>query len=242
MHPTLPLSFLAPSLAVAAALVAPSVAQSSSQVPSALAAEQVPGAIRHAGIYHVATGSWTRTGGAAANFGPDVIYSNTAPSGYFSSAGGAGGFAPGSTNFDEGMIPGLTNPDHNANRSAYNVNCVEIGYCDINAAGTGGWELSFYGSYAPCSFNPTPDATIQATALPAGGCWTVAFDLSGGSEFCLEADGANGGFSGSTDLDSFGWSYRYIGTGAGAAAGFLLAGDPESTDPNFIIGGLPVDM
>jgi hypothetical protein len=221
----------------AMALMAGAAAQTS---PQALQAERVPGAIRHAGIYHVATGTWTRTGGPVANFGPDTIYSNTAPSGYFSSAGGTGGFAPLSTNFDEGQVPSTGNTNNPGNRDLYLVNCVEIGYCDNGAAGTGGWELSFYGSYVPCTFDPSPDNTIATAGLPASGCWTVAFDLSGGNEICLEADGGDG-FDNDLGLDSFGWSYRYTGTDGTAPAGFLLTGDPQSTDPNYVIGGNPID-
>ncbi len=235
MHRTITKSSLA--VASGLALMAGASAQAT---PQTLQAERVTSPVKHAGIYHVATGSWTRTGGAMANFGPDVIYSNTAASGYYSSAGGAGGFAPGATNFDEGLIPGTTNPNHTANRDEYNVNCIEIGYCDFNAAATGGWELGFYNSYAPCTYDPTPDNVVQMAGLPATGCWMVVLDLTGGEEFCLASDGGNG-YSGSTGLDSFGWSFRYTGTGGTAAAGFLLAADPASTDPNYVLGGLPSD-
>ncbi|QDV07524.1 hypothetical protein Poly30_30500 [Planctomycetes bacterium Poly30] len=221
----------------AIALMAGAAAQNS---PQTLKAEKVPGAIKHAGIYHVSTGTWTRTGGAVANFGPDTIYSNTAESGYFSSAGGAGGFAPGSINFDEGQVPSSTNPNNAGNRDEYNVNCILIGYCDLGAAGTGGWELGFYTNYQPCTLNAAPDALVATGALPANGCWTVSFDLSGGNEFCLGADGGNG-FDNDQALDSFGWSYRYNGTDGSGAAGFLLASDPQSTDPNYATGGLPSD-
>jgi len=129
---------------VASSFLASAAAQSP-LVPTA-----VPVPIKYGGIYHTATGTWTRAPGPVANFGPDTIYSNTAGSGYFSAAGGAGGFAPGSTNIDEGEVPGTTNPINSGNRDEYNVNCIEIGYCDLGAAGTGGWEISFYGSYAPC--------------------------------------------------------------------------------------------
>ena len=215
------------------------MAGAAAQTPQPLTAQKVPGAIKHAGIYHVSTGTWTRTGGAVANFGPDTIYSNTAGSGYFSSAGGAGGFAPLSTNFDEGQVPSSANTVNTGNRDEYNVNCIEIGYCDNGAAMSGGWELSFYDSYTPCTFDPAPDNTVATAGLPAGGCWTVAFDLSGGNEICLAADGGDG-YDADGALDSFGWSYRYTGTDGSAPAGFLLSGDPQSTDPNW--AGLdPVD-
>jgi hypothetical protein len=221
--------------ASAIALMAGASAQNS---PQTLTAEKVPGAVKHAGIYHVSTGTWTRTGGAVANFGPDTIYSNTAGSGYYSPAGGQGDFAPLSTNYDEGNVPSSFNTNNPGNRDEYNVNCVEIGYCDFGTA-TSGWELSFYSSYAPCTVNTSPDATIDTGAAPANGCWTVALDLSGGAEFCLGADGGDG-FDDVQDLDSFGWSYKYTGAGVGLA-GFLLTGDPQSTDPNYVAGADPVD-
>ena len=42
------------------------MASAAAQTPQQLnAVHKVPGAVKHAGIYHVATGTWTRTGGSA---------------------------------------------------------------------------------------------------------------------------------------------------------------------------------
>ncbi len=237
--PMLPLAFAF----TAAAFAAPQSASSLSGAvkPLEASASRVPGAIKHAGTYHVATGQWTRTGGQVANFGPDVVYSNTASSGYFAAVGGAGSTAPLSTNFDEGSIPSSLNANFPlADRDGNSVNCVEIGYCDLGAPGSSGWELSFYNSYTPCTFTGVPSVSLVATNLPAGGCWTVAFDLTGGNEFCLAGDG-NDGFDNDPDLDMFGWSYRYVGTDGSQPAGFLAAGDPANTDPSWLPGGLPSD-
>ena len=224
----------------ACAIVAVTTASAQSP-PKTLPAERVPGAVKHAGIYHVSTGTWTRAGGAASNFGPDTIYSNTAISGYFSSAGGSGGFAPGAENFDEGNVPSTANTNNPGNRDAYNVNCVEIGYCVQQSAGVSSWELRFYSSHIPCTVNSFPDATVDTGPVPSNGCWTVALDLTGSREFCLAADGGDG-FDDDADLDAFGWSFRYTGTDIGTAvAGFLITGDPQSTDPNWVIGSLPQD-
>lgn len=243
---------LIPALALASTLEAASRPLQSSTLqsstlessyggPERLKAERLPSAVRHAGTYHVSTGAWTRTGGQVSNFGPDTIYVNTATSGYFSSAGSVGGFAPGSTNFDNGSIPTSMNTNFPvADRDAYSVNCIELGYCDLGVAGSSGWEVSFYADYTPCTFNGQPDATVLATGLPAGGCWTVALDLSGGLEFCLAGDGGDG-FDNVADLDAFGWSFTYAGTDGTQPAGFLLAGDPAATDPNWVVGGLPMD-
>ncbi|MEM8711873.1 MAG: hypothetical protein AAGG01_13050 [Planctomycetota bacterium] len=62
--------------ALAALLVPTSTAQ---ETPLTLAAQKAPSPTRHAGIYHVTSGTWTRTPATTAAFGPDVIYSNTAP-------------------------------------------------------------------------------------------------------------------------------------------------------------------
>ena len=109
--------------ASAIALVATAAAQNS---PQTATAKKVPGAIKHAGIYHLTTGTWTRTGGAVANFGPDTIYSNNATTGYFNTSGGSGTTATGGTEqttmaIDEGSVPTSTNPNYSANRDEYNV-------------------------------------------------------------------------------------------------------------------------
>ena len=39
--------------------------------------------LRHAGVYHVATGTWTRGASLAHAVGPDVIYNNTCFTNYF---------------------------------------------------------------------------------------------------------------------------------------------------------------
>ncbi|MEM1450852.1 MAG: hypothetical protein AAGI22_17160 [Planctomycetota bacterium] len=224
------------------------VASASAQTPQTLQAERITGPIKNAGIYHVATGTWTRTGGAVANLGPDVIYSNTTATGYFTSAGGAGGFAPDSVNHDEGGLPGSTNTNvSGVTNDEYFANCFSIGYCDNGLAASGGWAITFYESYTPCTLpdpanGEVPVGAFLATGLPAGGCWTVELDLSGGLEFCIGADNPLfPGFDDDANLDSFGWSYQYAGTDGSAPAGFIMAGDPQYTDLNWIPGGLPLD-
>lgn len=225
------------------------MASAAAQTPQQLnGIHKVPGAVKHAGIYHVATGTWTRTGGGAvSNFGAsDIVYSNTAESGYFSSAGGNGGFAAGSENFDEGGLPGTTNGNPftgaGPNRDEYKINFLEFAYCDLGAAATSGWTFNFYESYDPCTLGANPDGTATVAGFPAnGGCWLVDIDLAG-AEFCLGADGGAvaPGWDNDPDFDSFGWSFTYSGTGAGAA-GPLLCGDPVATDPTYVAGGLPLD-
>ena len=227
------------------------MASAAAQTPQQLnAVHKVPGAVKHAGIYHVATGTWTRTGGSAvSNFGAsDIVYSNTATSGYFTTAGGNAGFGSGAENFDEGGLPGTTNGNTFAggagpNRDEYNINGFSYAYCDNSAAGLSGWTFNFYASYDPCTLGTAPDGSVTVTNFPAaGGCWVVDIDLASGSEICLEADGGAlaPGWDDDPDFDSFGWSFTYAGSGAGTA-GPLLVGDPVATDPTYVLGGLPLD-
>jgi hypothetical protein len=224
------------ALALLAALTCSVSTAQSREAPLVAIPDRAPGPARDAGVYHVASGTWTRRGVSQANFGPDVIFSNTALSGYFAAVGATGGFAPGGMVFDEGLIPTSDNPNYPAaDRTSYRVNCIRIGYCDLNPAGTSGWELTFYSSYTPCTFNPNPDATVIATGLPAAGCWLLDLDLTASQEFCLTGDGGDG-YQGDEDLDSFGWASKYAGSAGSAAAGFYLAGDPLATDAGWTPG------
>ncbi len=199
--------------------------------------EVAPSTSKTAGVYHVSSGTWTRRSGQLGPTLPDIIYTNTAQSSYFSTAGATGGFAPGSENFDEGGLPGTTNGHPFAigpDRDSYRVSGYQINYCDMGAPQSGGWEISFYEQYSPCTVNAAPIVRINSTGLPAAGqCWLIEFDLSGGQEFDIAADGGDG-WDNDADLDSFAWSFRYTGTDPSAGAGFLLTGDPESTDPAYI--------
>ncbi|MFT5732499.1 MAG: hypothetical protein ACJAZN_003495 [Planctomycetota bacterium] len=220
------------ALAIVLASSAPGPIQATA--PLALAPDAIPSAVRHAGIYHATTGTWTRTGGHAA-FGPDVVYSNTAPTGYFYNCESPGA-NPYSLHFDEGGLPGTTNPSAftgTPDRDRYTINGFSIGYCDLGAPGSSGWSIDFYESYTPCTLDTSPDETIVLTGLPAGGgCWTVDIDLSSGLEFCMQADGGpdHPGWDDDPSLDSFGWSFRYAGAPT-PGAGFLLAGNPDVTSP-----------
>ena len=119
-------------------------------------------------------------------------------------------------------------------RSPYTVNCLNIGYCDLGASMTGGWELTFYEDYTPCTLPPAPIATRTFTGLPANGCWNLNIDLSGGQEFDFP-----GGLSGDNPR-TFGWGFRYMGSsGPLTLAGFIVAGDPLNTDPGFMLGDTP---
>ncbi len=196
---------------------------------------------RYAGVYHVASGTWTRKPAAAASRGSaDVIYCNTANTGYFTSIPST---SPGSTVLDSGGLPGTTNghPFPVApNRDGYLVESFQIGYCDLSATpASSSWDISFYSSYVPCTGDVTPDAVVQLSGFPSNGCWIMDVDMTGATPICLGADGgeADPGWSDDVRRDSFGWGHQYTGTGT--TAGFLLTGDPEATDPGWMPGEVP---
>jgi len=231
----------------ACALAVSAAAQTSTSTPKLNRdIHKVQGQVKHAGVYHVATGTWTRNRGNQANVGPDVIYNSS----LYNSSLGSGYYFGGMTS---GTLAGLSwlgsgnIPTANSggsfstqpNRTRYTVNCFEFAYCDTNT-GTASWEFTFYDNAAPCA-EPTAAsiATFTFAGLPnAGGCWTVSFDLTATtpvSTFCLEGDGgatAPGWDGDDPTLDSFGYNIRYLGTGT-AAAGVLLSGDPENDEPGY---------
>jgi len=222
----------------ACALAVSAAAQTSTPTPKlSRDIHKVQGQVKHAGIYHVATGTWTRVRGNNANVGPDVIYNNSIGTGYYF-GGMSNGSLAGMHFHDSGNVPTPTSGGSFAtapNRTRYTVNCFEFAYCDTNT-GTAAWEFTFYDNASPC-LEPiaAPIATFNFPGLPNGGCWTVAFDLTAttpASEFCLEGDGgttAPGWDGDDPTLDSFGYSIRYLGTGT-ASCGVLLSGDPQNDE------------
>ena len=209
------------------ALAAPSLAQST------VSAVRNPTPLRSAGIYHVATGTWSRTG-ATANLGPDVIYAATAPSGYFGT-----GFEE-QAGVNEGILPGTTNP-LGGPQDCYRVDGFTFGYCSQDSSSD--WSFRFYDSYRPCDVPSAPDkclhqasGTIEVTGVPgAGACWVVTVDLTGGAEFDMVADGGpcHPGYQGGPDeQDHFGYSLTYA-SASGALTGPLLSG----YDPNWAPAG-----
>ena len=119
----------------------------------------MPAPLRHAGIYHVATGTWTR-GGATASFGPDVIYNATAPSGYF----GTGW--EGDEGIDEGILPSLSNPKFAAPQDAYRIDGFEFAYCSTGTSVD--WSHNFYDSYVPCDIPSSPANCIALNWTRSG--------------------------------------------------------------------------
>lgn len=223
-------------------LSAAAAAQSGPQLEGTL---PIRGPVRHAGTYHVATGTWTPSGGPVAAFGqPDNIYSNTAQSGYYTEVIGPTGSAALGRLVDEGRVPSSGDPAPYSQaallRDRSSVTEVQIAYCDFDTGvRVSGWTLDFYEQYAPCTDTTglTPTGTVVVTGAPSAGCWILDIDLSGGGEFDLDHDG-DGVHDAAVQLDSFGVRWSYTGTGT-ASAGPIIAGDPATTDLGWVPGTPP---
>lgn len=192
----------------------------------------ITSAPRDGGIYHVATGTWTRNA-SMANLGADRVYVNTCPTGYFSAFSG-------DTFVDEGRLPSTTSPSNLNSRpgcaNSYVIDGFEVAYC-VDMPGVT-WSWSFFNDYVPCASptGQTPVATFNLSGLPTVtmpgmlvACWIVQIDTTGPpptvTTFTMQADG-DGSFG--TPPDTFGWSMRNSLAGtAGSGSGPFIAGDPN---------------
>ena len=180
--------------------------------------------IRNAGVYHVATGTWTR-GAKPASVAGQVIYDNSCALRYFTPMLSTERFqhrsriASPSGPTTDSVYYGTSQSDHRYDQrpgcaDRYTVTGFEIDYCSA-FVGTVDWEHQFASSWADCATSDmVPQYTITLSGLPGGtptgefNCWAVDVDLSGipngGIE--LSADG-DGSYQGPSTLDQFGWSF-----------------------------------
>jgi hypothetical protein len=198
--------------------------------------------LRHAGVYHVATGRWTRGASLADVIGPDTIYNNTCATVYWS----------GITSIEKwqhhSRIPSTTGPtadsayygttdsNHRYDERpgcaiSYLVNGFEVSYCSSHI-GALTWQYQFASSYSACSASDmVPQYTLAMTGLPGGtstggqNCWIIDFDLSGqpGGGIVLSADG-DGVYGGSL-ADQFGFSFNVTPAVPSDFTGPIIAGD-----------------
>jgi hypothetical protein len=198
--------------------------------------------IRHAGVYHVATGTWTLGGTMGNLVGPDTVYNNTCPTGYFAGMVGCETFEhrsriPSTTSpTTDSVFYGTSNSAHRYDSrpgcsDSYTIDGFQVGYCSSHV-GTVDWEYGFASSYTACAaLDMVPQYTFTITGLPGGtsagaqNCWTIDIDVSGlpGGGFALSADGDgvyNGGGS-----DAFGWSLSPSNAVAADSTGPMLAGN-----------------
>jgi hypothetical protein len=187
-------------------------------LPSRLAPITAP--IRRAGVYHVATGTWTRNASLANVTGPDTIYNNTCAAFYYARMSNQESFqhrsripSPSGPTTPSVYYGPPRNDEAPGCQTSYTVNGFEIAYCS-NATTTVDWTWEFASSYTQCGGGAmVPDYTIVATGLPAGtasgsqSCWIVDIDLSGtsGGGIVLTADG-DGTYIGPSTAEQFGFS------------------------------------
>ena len=191
-------------------------------------AQPIPATPRNAGVLHLATGTWTRHISGSSAFGPQTIYNNNAPTGYFAFQDAH------ERQLDEGRLPSTSSIAPMGSADIYRINGLQFGYCTDDPSPQ--VTLSFWDRTQPCLASaPGPEAPLThldlLTGLPGGSgsvaCWVVTVDLDGsGEEFCMRADG-DGVYDGDPTLDSFGWMFDIHGTSPGND-GPLICGDPAN--------------
>lgn len=241
---------LRPSLTTAAAalLCASAMAQGDlSQRPLPITAP-----FKHAGVFHVATGTWTRNASQAI-LGPDIIYNNSCNSSYF--AGTQSGevlqhrsrlpttATNGAPESDSVFYPGA-NPTHEYDQrpgcdNKYVVQHFEVVYCSsrVNTgSNTIDWFFNFATAYTLCGGGdmvPNPACDYLVTGLPVGtvtgaqNCWIVDIDLSLVTPECSLLADQDGTYVGPETAEQFGFgqSPATAGIGPADATGPVISGN-----------------
>lgn len=211
-------------------------ASAAAQLPIAQP-KPVTSQVKNGGVYHMATGTWTRGVTASALAGPEAFYDNTCTTGFYFGSSTVGNV------WDSGRLPSTSSPTNASSLTGqcnlYRVNGFEVGYCSF-APGPMSFDVSFTDCYAACDLGgvlPTPLVTFNIVNAPGGAgsgaqaCWIVAFDLANASfSFNLGGD-CNGGYNNAASTDSFGWSWALTSQPAGSADGPIMAGDPMGFFP-----------
>jgi hypothetical protein len=202
--------------------------------------------IRHAGTFHVATGTWT-CGASLANFaGPDVVYNNTCAVFYFARQMSCERWQ------HRSRVPSPTGPITSSAyygtprndeapgcKSNYTILGFEVGYCS-SSVNSIAFLYEFADSYLYCNdHDMVPTYSVTVTGMPGGSptgaqrCWTLDIDLSNANPpFVLQADG-DGVWTGPSIHEQFGWSFGPLGnvnlsdfTGPMIAGDFTWTGGP----------------
>lgn len=197
---------------------------------------------KDAGVYHLATGTWTRGGPATLRGTHDVLYDNTCETNWYFNFNQR-------TFHDDGRIPSTSSPQVDqgmlgsgtyattslvGTQDLYAVNAYQIGYCTGVVGPVSALEL-FYECYVSCSDASllTPTASIVATGLPGAptagtvACWTVTIDLTGTTDaFTLHGD-CDGVWDGTAAQDYLGYGFLMVTPDPTGQSGPMLAGDPD---------------
>jgi hypothetical protein len=203
--------------------------------------------IRNAGVYHVASGTWTRSASLANVLGPDTIYDNTCAAVYYSPLASTESYQ------HRSRIPSTSGPTtpsayfgffrHDTApgcRDSYTVNGFQVAYCS-DATQPIAWSWDFASSYTQChGADMVSQYNVTVTGLPGGNpgtglqCWIVDVDLSGnsGGGIVLSADG-DGTYAGPSTAEQFGFSLThdqtiFTQTGPIVAGDFAFTGGPAT--------------
>ena len=189
--------------------------------------------VKDAGVYHMATGEWTR-GPLGAAAWDDIIYDNSCGVGYY------GPHAFPQRYVEDGRIPSTTSPENpgppianiswTGTMDQYTVNYFELAYCCFDPLPT--YEVFFWDCFSGCADATllTPTAAFTLTNMPgsigtAGACWTVGIDLANaGLAFTLQAD-CDGAWNGGGGVDTFGWGAWQASGSLGGTPGPIIKGD-----------------
>ncbi len=190
--------------------------------------------VKDAGIYHVATQTWTRFQSPIAMLGTDVLYDNSCLVGWYFQ-----GLTDGESIVDAGRLPSATSPSDSTSLtgtgdalSPYSVHGFSLSYCTSEPVVD--LQVSFYECYDACMDATllAPTQTVDMIGFPGVGtgsvaCWIVTVDLHGTTqEFNMLAD-CDGFYDATPSIDNFGWSFTqttFDTTGQGS--GMMMAGDP----------------
>ena len=217
------------TLSAAGALVLASTA--TAQVQTAQASP-ITTTVKDAGVYHLATGTWTRGVNASALAGPETIYDNTCTVGYYS------GVNDGNILVDSGRVPSTSSTSPFAGlHDLYEVNGFTFAYCTFED-NTTNMDMTFIDCYAACDSGgsttlPTPVAAFNIVNAPGGpgsnaqGCWILTFDLANTTGVFNLGGDCNGSYNNTASTDSFGWSWTQSIPTTGSNAGPIMAGDPN---------------
>ena len=241
-----------PVLWVAVAVLGASLVRAQGDLHSRLLPITSP--FRHAGVYHVATGTWTRNGRLTNLTGPDIIYNNSCRTGYFGQMNSGEAWQHRSrvpTTAANGAPTTVNASDPNKNDEApgcdtdYVVNGFQIAYCSSRNSSLGPYaqRYEFASAYSACGeASMIPDVTFDVTGLPGGTstgqqiCWTVDIDLDAASlSFTLQAD-QDGTWTGPSTAEQFGYSQAPTTPGMTTvqATGPVLAGNFTWTGGPFV--------
>jgi hypothetical protein len=188
----------------------------------------VAAGVKNAGVYHVATNTWTPAStDPIATLGTDVLYDNTCVPTTFIWWWGAYNHVI----TDIGRIPSSTSPTNptsvKGTGTSYAVDGFTAGWCSAGHVGPTTVNFAWYECYGVCSDASllTPLMALSVLLPANGGCWTGTIDLANTTfAFTISAD-CNGSYQQVQNTDSFGWSISDAVPAPGTTLGGILAGD-----------------